>query len=98
MSSFEFESGAVLEDVNVEYSKMGIPKYDEDGNMINAIVFCPTLKGERSALLNLHNNLTKEILHEGEEFEFICNNKYFFIRILALGSPSTTGLKYKFPV
>ena len=33
MSSFEFESGAVLEDVNVEYSTMGIPKYDEDGNM-----------------------------------------------------------------
>lgn len=102
MASFEFESGAVLEDVNVEFSTMGVPKYDEDGNITNAIVFCPTLKGENSILLNLHNSLTKDIINEAEEFAFIRENKYFFIRIISLGSPescspSTTGLKYKFP-
>ncbi|MCQ2970512.1 MAG: alpha/beta fold hydrolase [archaeon] len=102
MSSFEFESGRILKDVNVEYSTMGFPKYDEDGNITNAIVFCPTLKGERSVLANLHNALTMDNISNDDEFAFIRDKKYFFIRIVSLGSPescspSTTDLKHNFP-
>ncbi len=102
MSSFEFESGKVLEDVNVEYSTMGFPKYDDDGNITNAIVFCPTLKGERSVLVNFHNYLNVGHISDEDNLEFIRDKKYFFIRIISLGSPescspSTTELKYNFP-
>ncbi|MBE6508995.1 MAG: hypothetical protein E7Z77_06210 [Methanobrevibacter sp.] len=91
MSSFEFESGSVLENVNVEYSTSGVPKYDDEGNIINAILYFPTLKGGHSILAKFHDiiyNFNKE--------------DYFFIKITSLGapgscSPSTTGLKHNFP-
>ena len=50
MESFEFESGIVLENVNVEYGTSGVPRYDEEGNIINAVVYFPTLKGGNSIL------------------------------------------------
>lgn len=78
MSSFEFESGRILEDGNVEYSTMGFPKHDEDGNITNAIVFCPTLKGKRPVLANLHNALTMDNISNNDEFAFIRDKKYFF--------------------
>ena len=34
MDSFEFESGRVLENVNVEYETRGVPEYDENGETI----------------------------------------------------------------
>ena len=91
MESFEFESGRVLENVNVEYETRGIPKYDENGKITNAIVYCPTLKGGHS------------IISHHREVLFIPNRKnYFFVKITSLGapgscSPSSTGLKYNFP-
>ena len=93
MDSFEFESGRVLENVNVEYGTSGIPKYDDNGNIVNAIVFCPTLKGGHSVLDKYHEFIKK--------FNFN-KNDYFFIRITSLGtpdscSPSSTGLRYNFP-
>lgn len=93
MDSFEFESGRVLEDVDVEYGTSGIPKYDEDGNIVNAIVYCPNIFGGRSILAQYHN------LIKNHDFD---RNDYFFIRIFSLGvpgscSPSSTGLKYNFP-
>lgn len=93
MDSFEFESGKILENVNVEYGTSGIPKYDDDGNIINAIVYCPNLYGGRSILAKHHD------LIKNQNFD---KNEYYFIRIFSLGvpescSPSTTGLKYDFP-
>lgn len=93
MDSFEFESGRVLENVNVEYTTRGIPKYDDNGNIINAIVYSPTLMGGHSILPGYHDSINK--------FHFDID-EYFFIRIFALGtpgscSPSSTGLKYNFP-
>lgn len=92
MDSFEFESGAVLEDVVVEYVTRGNPKYDEQGNIKNAIVFCPTLKGGLS-IFDQHS--------EPVDYQDILND-FFFIKIISLGapdscSPSTTGLRYDFP-
>jgi homoserine O-acetyltransferase len=92
MDSFEFESGAVLEDVAVEYVTRGVPKYDDEGNITNAIVYCPTLKGGYS-IFDQHKV-------SSEDYEII--NDYFFIKIMSLGapdscSPSSTGLRYDFP-
>lgn len=93
MDSFEFESGRTLEDVNVEYVTSGIPKYDDEGNIVNAIVYCPTLNGGHAILPQYHRYFQKNNFKK---------NEYFFIRIYSLGttgscSPSGTGLKYDFP-
>ncbi len=93
MDSFEFESGRVLENVKVEYVLSGIPKYDDEGNIINAVIYCPTLKGEYSILPKYHDFIKKDALDKDE---------FFFIDIISLGapdscSPSSTGLKYNFP-
>lgn len=91
MKSFEFESGKILEDVNVEYSVNGVPKYDEEGNIVNAILYFPTLVGGHSLLYKFHDSI-----YEANKDE------YFFIKITSLGSPgscspSSTGLKHNFP-
>ena len=91
MESFEFESGRTLDNVNVEYWVNGTPKYDDEGNIVNAVVYCPTLKGRNSILVKSH-----DIIYDA----FFAD--YFFIKITALGapnscSPSSTGLKYDFP-
>ena len=94
LSSFEFENGETLEDVKVEYTTFGTPKYDEDGTINNAILYCHGSLGRYSSM--------KKILPlsgAGEPFD---ENKYFFISITALGSsgscsPSLTDLKNKFP-
>ena len=93
MDSFEFESGRVLENVNVEYSVSGIPKYDDDGNMVNVVIYCPTLKGDYSILPKYHDFISNDSFDKDE---------FFFINIISLGapescSPSVTGLKYNFP-
>ncbi len=93
MDSFEFESGRILENVNVEYNTNGIPKYDEAGNIVNAIIYCQNLYGGISILANYHD------LIENDDFD---RDEYFFIQILSLGlpescSPSSTGLKSNFP-
>ena len=91
MDSFEFESGRVLENVNVEYGTSGIPQYDEYGNITNAVVYCQTLEGEKSILAKNHN-----VIYDFNKDE------YFFIKITSLGapgscSPSSSGLRHNFP-
>jgi homoserine O-acetyltransferase len=75
----------------VEYGTSGIPKYDEEGNITNAVIYCPTLMGGTSILAQHH-----KIIYDFNKDE------YFFIKITSLGtpdscSPSSTGLKYNFP-
>ncbi len=91
MDSFEFESGRILENVNVEYWVGGSPRYDADGNIVNAVIYFPNFKNENSILQQFHNQILDEFTDE-----------YFFIKITPLGvpnscSPSSTGLKYQFP-
>ena len=93
MDSFEFEYGRILNDLEVEYSTYGVPKYDEDGYITNAILFSSTFRGIYSFLAGMH--------------EYILNNGYFgdefyIILIRSLGtpdscSPSSTGLNNDFP-
>lgn len=94
MDEFEFEYGRVLENVQVEYSLSGNPKYDDEGNITNAILYCHKYNGNFASFNDLF-----ELTKKGAVFD---KNDYFFISITSLGfpescSPSTTGLKYDFP-
>lgn len=94
LKSFEFESGKVLEDVEVEYSAKGTPKYDEDGNITNAIIYFHKFNGNYSSIDGLYS-----LTSPGKIFDF---SQYYFISITSLGypgtcSPSSTNLKHNFP-
>lgn len=94
LDEFEFENGKVLNDVDVEYSISGTPKYDDEGNIINAVVYCHYYNGNYSSFSEL-----QPFISEGAPFD---KNDYLFISITALGypescSPSSTGLKFNFP-
>lgn len=94
LDEFKFENGEVLKNVNVEYNITGTPKYDDDGNMVNAIVYCHNFNGSCSSINDLY-----QITADGAPLD---KNKYCFISITTLGfsdscSPSSTGLKYNFP-
>ncbi|WP_405295814.1 homoserine acetyltransferase [Methanobrevibacter sp.] len=91
---FEFEYGRVLENASVEYSLTGTPKFDDEGNIVNAIVYCHSYSGDYASLNNLY-----EVTQEGSSFD---KNEYFLISITSLGvpdscSPSITGLNQNFP-
>ncbi len=90
---FEFKNGFVIENAKVDYGVVGTPKYDEDGNIINAILFCHNFQGDYSSISNI-NSMTDEVNTLKQD--------YFFISITSLGfpqscSPSTTGLNNDFP-
>ena len=93
MDSFEFTGGEILENVMVEFMTFGTPKYD--GNVItNAIVYCHGSLGNFTSVKKIF-----PLNYENAPFD---ESKYFFISISALGSPgscspSSTGLKNKFP-
>ena len=93
MDSFKFENGEVLSDVVVEYMTIGTPKY-EDGVIKNAIIYCHGSLGSFSSIKKIF-----PLSGSGEVFDL---DKYFYICISQLGSPgscspSSTGLKNKFP-
>ena len=93
MESFEFESGRILENVEVSYFTSGIPKYDEEGNITNAIIYSPTLQGQYSFFSNFRDLVDTNEINKDE---------YYFISIFSLGnpescSPSTTNLIHTFP-
>lgn len=94
LDEFEFESGRVLQDVEVEYTTRGTPKYDEDGNIANAVIYCHRSNGNCLSIGDLDNLIGPE--SPLSDFEL------FYISITSLGyqescSPSTTDLKLDFP-
>ncbi len=94
MESFKFQNGEVLKDVKVEYMTYGTPKYDENGLINNAILYC-------SGSLGSFEGINKILPLTFQDCPFD-EDKYFFISLTALGSsgscsPSQTGLKNKFP-
>ncbi len=94
LDSFEFTNGKVLKNVKIEYLTGGTPQYDEDGKIVNAIVFCHGSGGNYGSIRKL-----SELVNPGDPFD---KSKYFFISLSGLGSPescapSTTELFYKFP-
>lgn len=94
MDSFEFQNGEVLKDVKVEYMTYGAPKYDDNGLINNAIVYCHGSLGSFSGINKILPLTFRDCPFDEE--------KYFFVSLTALGSagscsPSLTGLKNKFP-
>lgn len=94
MEEFEFESGEILKDVQVEYSFSGTPKIDERGRISNLIVYCHGFTGRYYSLDDIYDLTRKDAPLD--------KDKYCFISITSLGfpescSPSTTGLKRNFP-
>ena len=94
MVSFEFENGAVLSDVLVEFMTFGTPKYDGDDNIVNAIVY-------NGGSLSNFSSMKKivPLTYKNAAFD---KDKYFFICLSPLGSygscsPSQTDLKNRFP-
>lgn len=94
LDEFEFEYGRVLNDVQVEYATRGTPKYDEDGNIVNAVIFCHKFNENYSQI----DEFSQLIGPNGA----LNDLDFFYISISSLGfpescSPSTTGLRYDFP-
>ena len=94
LEEFEFKNGAILKDVNVDYGVMGTPKYDDDGNITNAILFFHAFEGSYASIHDFSQLIGQDTI--------LSKDDYFFISITSLGypdscSPSTTGLKYEFP-
>ena len=72
----------------------GTPKYDDNGLISNAVVYCSGSLGNYTGI--------KKILPLTNKNDAFDEEKYFFICMTALGSPgsaspSTTNLKNKFP-
>jgi homoserine O-acetyltransferase len=94
LDEFEFENGQVLQDVEVEYTTRGTPKYDEEGNIINAVMYCHRFNGNCLSIEDLHQLIGPE--------SSLSDYNFFYISITSLGypescCPSTTKLKFEFP-
>ena len=94
MDSFEFENGEVIDGAVVEYMTFGTPKYDENGVINNAIIYCSGSLGTFAGI-----NKILPLTDKNDAFD---GDKYFFVSISALGSPgscspSQSSLKNRFP-
>ena len=94
LDEFEFENGEVLRAVEVEYTTRGTPKYDENGNVENVVIYCHRFNGNCLSIGDLSQLV-------GPESE-LADLNFFYISITSLGypescSPSTTKLKLDFP-
>ena len=94
LDEFEFSNGQILRDVEVEYTTRGTPKYDENGNVTNAVIYCHRFNGNCLSI----GDLSQLVGPKSELADF----NFFYISITSLGypescSPSTTGLKSDFP-
>ena len=94
LDEFEFENGSVLKDVDVEYYIMGTPKYDDEGNIDNAVIYCHNYNGNCFSIKEF-----QKLTADGGPFD---KTEYCIISITSLGfpgscSPSSTGLNLNFP-
>ena len=91
---FKFKNGFVIKNAKVDYGFVGTPKYDDEGNIVNAVLFCHNFMGNYSTISDFG-----ELVSEDKSFN---DDDYFFISITSLGfpgscSPSTSGLNHDFP-
>ena len=78
----------------MEYTTLGTPEYDDEGNITNAVIFCHRYNGNYSSINDL-----QQLLGPNSE---LADLNFFYISITSLGypescCPSTTKLKYNFP-
>ena len=94
IEEFKFDYGRVLDNVQVQYVTRGTPKYDDEGNIINAFIFCHRFNGDCTSFDELNHLIGID--------SALSDYDLFYISITSLGfpescSPSTTNLKYDFP-
>lgn len=94
LKDFKFESGEVLKELKMEYITMGNPRRDEEGKIVNGLLFLHGWSGDYGSFRRF-----LDFTNPGEPFD---KNKYFIIAITALGSPgsaapSTSNLGKDFP-
>ncbi len=94
LDEFKFDYGNILHDVEVEYTTSGTPIYDDEGNIINAVILCYMYNGNYSSVIDFHQLIGPD--------SPLSELNFFYISISSLGhpnscSPSTTNLKYDFP-
>ena len=94
IKNFKFKSGEILPELNMEYATFGTKKIDDDGNIINGIVYLHGSSGDYSSVKRV-----KDILGPGKVID---TNDYFVVCPTSLGnpgstSPSTSGMGHLFP-
>lgn len=94
LKHFKFENGETLDNMDVEYTTIGTPKYDDEGYVTNAVVYFHGTTGSYSSIKRI-----KKALGEDKPFD---TNQFFFISLSTLGtpgssSPSTSGLRNNYP-
>lgn len=94
IKNFKFQSGDVLNELEMEYFTMGKAIRDETGDIQNGLLFLHGWSGDFSSFKRF-----LDLTRPGEPFD---GNKYFIISTTTLGSPgssapSTSGLGKDFP-
>lgn len=94
LDEFEFQCGRVLNDVEVEYTTRGEPAYDDEGNIVNAFIYCHKSNGNYLSIDDMHQLIGPNSI--------LADFNFFYISVSSLGfhdscSPSTTKLYYDFP-
>lgn len=94
LHEFTFESGITLNDLNVEYVTLGTPKYDEENNLVNGILYLHGWGGSCTSMRRLDPMVGPEKILNPDE--------HFIISPTALGSPgsaspSNTSMGCEFP-
>ncbi|HMK53589.1 MAG TPA: alpha/beta fold hydrolase [Methanobacteriaceae archaeon] len=94
LKKFQFESGEVLNDLTIEYTTFGHKKTDENGKIINAVLYLHGWSGSYTSVGNIDS-----VIGPGKAVD---TNRFFIISPTALGStgssaPSTSSLGPKFP-
>lgn len=94
IKNFKFTTGETLSELIVEYATFGTKIKDDEGNIVNGILYLHGSSGDYSSVKRI-----KDIVGPGN---IIDTNKYFIICPTALGSPgssspSTSNLGHKFP-
>ena len=83
LDEFRFSCGTVLKSQPVEYLTIGTPDYDDEGHIINAVIYFHGTTGNYSSIKRISNAL-------GEDLPFD-TSKYFFVCLSTLGTPGSSS-------
>jgi homoserine O-acetyltransferase/O-succinyltransferase len=94
LKDFKFESGEFLPEMKLEYATQGVKETDKEGNITNALLYLHGWTGDYNSVENL-----KDVIGSRKALD---TDKFYIISPTALGaphstSPSTSGIKSKFP-
>jgi homoserine O-acetyltransferase/O-succinyltransferase len=83
IKDFIFESGEILEELEVEYYTMGTPRTDDDDKIVNGLLFLHGWSGDYGSFKRFYDFTNPEEVFDARE--------YFIISPTALGSPGTAA-------